>query len=630
MKLPISNQRFKVSSSRLTPSALLSSPHNSVRWRLGLLAAVAVMLLALYPQLDLWIERGTNWQGSYAHVDSDEVAYSAYLAALIDGRPRRNDPYTGRDDGPISRQHESLFSIQFVQPFALGRLARLLGLSASTVFILLMPVIALASSLAIFWLLTLLTNDERVAAASVLVVLCLGTFGPVYITWQSLRGMDTTYAFSFLPFLRRFQPALAFPFFFLFCAFVWRSLQTRAARDAVLYGGGASLTFALLIFSYFYLWTAALGWLACLLLSLIIARHEGWRRDVVRAGLICAAGSLAFIPYYILLRNRAPSMDATQLLTLSRRPDLLHWSEILGLSVIAALVWASRRGLLKGFNHVRVFAASFALVPLVVFNQQILTGHSLQPLHYDLFIAKYVALIALILLASLLWRSRAGGIRRFPAQALWWIALAAFGWGLVETVVATRRYVPVNVAMDKMRGVALRLAELARAEGATHPLALSTDLMLADGLPTDAPLAVLWAPHLQVFSGAVAGEHKQRIYQQLYYTNVNYAEGDEQSLEKLDPHKRYFINALIGWGRSDPAWNAGWRPVTPAEIEAELRGYREFVSSFNQESAARLPLSYVVAPVWQKLDFTNIDRWYERDAGQRTGDFIVYRLRLRL
>jgi hypothetical protein len=589
------------------------------------------MLLALYPQLNLWLVRGGEWQGSYAQIDSDEVAYSAYMAALIDGRPRRNDPYTGRDDAAGSPQHESLFSIQFITPLAIAQVARLSNLSASTVFILLIPVVALASSLAIFWLMALMTKDERVAAASVLVVLCLGTFGPIYITWQSLRGMDTTYAFSFLPFLRRFQPAVAFPFFFLFCAFVWRMLRSQEIKAAALYSVSACLIFVLLLFSYFYLWTAALAWLMCLVPILVAARPEGWAQDVRRIGLmILAPSSLAFIPYYMLLRNRAPSMDATQLLVLSRRPDLFHWSEMLGLAVIAALLWGRRRWFVERFNHVSIFAASFALVPLVVFNQQVLTNHSLQPLHYDLFIAKYVSLVALILVASIMWRGRGPRARRLPAQALWLIALAALGWGLLETVVATRRYASVNVAMDKSRGVALRLAELAHEEGAAHALALSTDLMLADSLPTDASLAVLWAPHLQVFSGVGAVEHKERIYQQLYYTGVNYEPGDAQAFERLEPHKRYFINTLIGWGRSDPAWNAGWRPITPTEIEVEINSYRAYVASFNQERAAHPTLSYFVAPAWQKPDFTNLDRWYERDAGERAGDFIIYHLRPRL
>jgi hypothetical protein len=587
------------------------------------------MLLALYPQLDLWLARGADWQGSYARIDSDEVAYSAYLAALIDGRPRLSDPYTGRDDEHASPQHESLFSIQFIQPLAIARVARIFDLSATTLFILLAPLVALASALSIFRLMALMTGDERLSAAAVLVVLCLGTFGPVYVAWQSLRAMDTTYAFSFLPFLRRFQPALAFPFFFLFCAFVWRTLRSSEIRTAALFGATACLIFVLLLFSYFYLWTAALAWLACLALSLLTLRPDGWRRDAGRVGLIFAACLPSFIPYGALLSNRAPSMDATQLLAHTHRPDLFHWSEVLGILVIIALAWGRRRGPFERFDHVSAFAASFALVPLVVFNQQVLTGRSLQPLHYDLFIAKYIALIALILLSVQLRRGRAAGERVLPVPALCVIVISAFGWGCVETVVATKRYAPVNVAMDKTRAVGLRLAEMARAEGLNRPLTLSTDLMLADSLPTDGPLPVLWAPHLQVFSGAGTVEHKQRLYQHLYYTGVAYGPGDELAFDGLDPHKRYFINALIGWGRDDSAWNAGWRPVTASEIEAEMRGYSEFINTFDQERAAHPLLSYVAAPAWQKIDFTNLDRWYERGAGERVGEFIIYRVKLR-
>jgi hypothetical protein len=604
-------------------------PYTLARWKLGLLAAVAVMLLALYPQLNLLYVRGADWQGSYAHIDSDEVAYSAYLAALIEGRPRLSDPYTGRDDAPGATQHESLFSIQFIPPFALAAAARALGINATTVFILLLPICALCASLAVFWLMLLMTEDERVAATAVLVVLCLGTLGPVYVAWQIFRGADTTFAFSFLPFLRRFQPSVSFPFFFLFCAFVWRTLRSLETKTTFLYGLTACMIFALLVFSYFYLWTAALGWLLCLALSLFAFGSAGRRRDIRLIGIILAAGSLAFIPYYMLLRNRAPSMDTTQLLAFSRRPDLFHWSEIIGLAVIAALAWARRRAVIERNEKVAAFAASFALLPLVVFNQQILTGRSLQPLHYDLFIAKYVALIALILTAALIHRGLTSGTRRIPTLALCLIAVASFGWGWVEAVVATRRYVPVNISLDRSRRAALRLAELARADGLHRPVTLSTDLILADSLPTDAPLAVLWAPHLQVFSGADALEHKQRIYRHLYYTGVHFAHGDEHSFERLDPHKRYFINSLLGWGRSDAAWNVSWQPISPADIETELRAYREFSAAFNRDLASHPALSYVVIPAWQQPDMSNLDRWYERDAGEQAGDYIIYRVRLR-
>ena len=69
----------------------------SVRWKWGLFAAIGMTLLALYPQINLWLARGREWNGAYVMVHQDEVAYSAYIQALIDGRPRRNNPYTGRD-----------------------------------------------------------------------------------------------------------------------------------------------------------------------------------------------------------------------------------------------------------------------------------------------------------------------------------------------------------------------------------------------------------------------------------------------------------------------------------------------------------------------------------------------------
>ena len=85
-------------------------------WKFAVWGALAVTLIALYPQFLMWGVRGREWNGAYAEFHGDESVYSAYVQALIDGRPRRNDPYTGRDDRPGQRQPESLFSIQFVRP----------------------------------------------------------------------------------------------------------------------------------------------------------------------------------------------------------------------------------------------------------------------------------------------------------------------------------------------------------------------------------------------------------------------------------------------------------------------------------------------------------------------------------
>jgi hypothetical protein len=139
-----------------------------IKWRWGIASALAMALLAIAPQLHLWCERGEAWQGSFVSFYTDETAYAAYLKALIEGRTRRNDPYTGLNDTPQEPLRESLFSIQFVAPYLLAVPARLLGLRTSTVFIVLSPIAAFTTALALFWLIQLLVHNEQVSAALVL------------------------------------------------------------------------------------------------------------------------------------------------------------------------------------------------------------------------------------------------------------------------------------------------------------------------------------------------------------------------------------------------------------------------------------------------------------------------------
>src|SRR5688500_2692370 len=145
------------------------------QWRLALAAAFAIAILTALPQVWFVVDRGSNWNGANAEMHPDEVAYAAYINALIRGRPRRNDPHTGRMDQADTPAPESLFSIQLIPAYGTALPARLLGLTASTVFIVFPIFCAIAASLAVFWLISLVTRDSRLAAASVLVILCLGT-----------------------------------------------------------------------------------------------------------------------------------------------------------------------------------------------------------------------------------------------------------------------------------------------------------------------------------------------------------------------------------------------------------------------------------------------------------------------
>jgi hypothetical protein len=599
----------------------------SLGLRLSLLAALAMLLLALYPQFNLWRLRGSEWNGSYAYNDLDEVAYAAYLNALIDGRPRRNDPYTGRDDQPGAPQPESLFSIQFVPPYALALLARATGMSSSWAMILASCLGGAGAALALYWLIAAVTGDVRLGAAGALVVLCLGTLACA----QGAIGylLHDGEAYPYLPFLRRYLPALPFPFFFIFCALVWRALASETRRGALGSALGAGLCFAVLVFSYFYLWTTAAAWLVCLTLFWRLVRPDNFRRGLSAIATTGALALVALIPYAYLLSQRVTTMDSVQLLTYTHAPDLLRPPTLIGLAVCAALIWAARHGRLKLKERAVLFTISLALVPLFVFNQQVVTGRSLQPIHYEVFIVNYVALASLVLAAALLWRGRWRESRQISNRILAIVALVALGWGALEVKLTTHPVEEQNLIRDDAILVDKRLAQLAREHGAgieavTSQNVLATNFIHADSLPTTAPQAVLWARHQHIFAGVTLEENRERLFQLFYYVGA-----DEHWMRQMLSDNIVIQIALFGWGRLSDRLTVNAQPITPAEVEAEVERYRNYVSTFTRERASHPTLAYIVTHADGEADLTNLDRWYERDAGELVGHFKLYRVKLR-
>ncbi|HET6671342.1 MAG TPA: hypothetical protein VFH15_14035 [Pyrinomonadaceae bacterium] len=602
------------------------APRLYIEWRLGLIAAIAMSVLALVPQFHLWAVRSSNWQGTYVTFDFDEVAYASYLNALIDGRPRRNDPYTGRDFTAREPLPESLHSIQFVAAYALALPARALGLSTGATFVLVRALAAFASTLALFWLLVLITSDSRVAAAGAIVVLCLGGLaGEPYDAWRiiSLRGTGET-----LPFLRRYVPALVFPLFFIFAGLVWQALRNGKKQSLVRPALLAGCVIGLLIFSYFFLWTAAVAWL--FVVAVLWTSSSGLRDRnailVLAIPAVCAA--FALVPYGLLLNQRAATVDAAQLLMHSRAP-LVSLPVVIGLLVLLALVIVVRSHRLQWRQPAVIFTASFALLPAITFNQQIVTGLLLQPVHYSRYIANYTGVLAAFLATVLICR---GNHERLPATSfrnrmLFLIVLTVFGWAIVESSVRSARFGNHNASRDDAQRVAWRLRELAAAETAASNSAASvvfcSDLLLADTLPNTAPQPILWASHLFVFSGASTPENRERLYQQLYYSGVN-----EQDFAALAGRSSFLQLALFGWERMKEQPHI--RAITDEDVRRETLLYAEYIGAFNAARAAAPPVGYLVTPAMGGPSLTNFDRWYERDSGERVGDYMLYRTRQRV
>lgn len=595
-----------------------------LRWQFGIIAGIFLVAFTLYPQFKMLYLRGDDWQGHYAYNDIDEVAYASYIKALIDGRPRKNDPYTGRDDSPEKPQEESLFSIQFAAPYVLAIPARIFGINAPWAMTLGGAFAGFFAALACFWLVGKLTDDSLFAMAGTLVILA----GGAIMAGEGAIGEITgwSYAYPYFPAFRRYIPAVPFAAFFALMALVWLLINSENERKRIIYCVLASFCFAFTVFSYFYTWTTAAAWLGAVFIIWALARPEGFRRDF-KAFLALGAGCLfALIPYAVLLSKRSHTMDDVQLLVHTRMPDIWRVPEYISLLVLVILAIGILLKKISIKERETLFVISFALVPIIVFNQQIITGRSLQPIHYQVFIGNYVAGLALVTSIGIILKKTDWFKTLMPKVVFSIVAVLATVWGFVECHYTVRILDEANVERDKGMPVAKRLTELAKTE--TNPyksVVFPLSMTQGDDMPTVAPQSVLWARHQHVFAGVTWQENKERYYQYLYFQNID----EKQLAESIKRGDFVSMIALFGWGRHTDRLNSEYKPLTYGEIDEEARKMGAYLKNFNPRSSPETILSYIVVPQDWEVNFTNLDKWYERGEGETHGEYLLYRVRLR-
>jgi hypothetical protein len=580
------------------------------------LATLPIVFFALGPQIILWYDRGAQWQGQYATFHADEYLYSAYLNTLIEGRPRRNDPFTGSFD-PEHALPETAFSIQFVPSLILASAGKVFRLSASTMFIALAVFGGLCASASVYWLLSSITQDDLLAARGTLLVLIVGTLAG----GQGLIGvvLKLDIVALGLPFVRRYQPAFAFGVFFVFCTLIWVALNAASTRKRVLYSSLSGLVLIALTFSYLYLWTAAVAWLSCVVVLWTIFR---WNTDIVRVIQVVAITlgvfAVGLLPYQYLLSHRSSTLDELQTVVSTHRPDLFRIPELIGVLLLVALAVVVRR---RGHVDTRVIlAASFCLLPVVVFNQQVFSGKSMQPFHFEVFILNYTVLIGAVILLSSLWPQRL-------RAALPWVTAGCLLLGIVEVALVTGGFHGIDVKKDGMIPVARRLKELpATQQSGQTALVFSPHIEFNQMLPTYAPQGTLLGMGSVDFGSASHDERKEFLFTHLYYSGVT-PERLRDILKGLPDQLQlsYYVKYVIfGHERVRPVFSLDFKPISEAEKENAISEYADFVRSWSATAVSRRPITYAVAN--DTFDFSIVDRWYQRDGGERVGDYVVFRL----
>ena len=588
-------------------------------WKFALFPTLIVLFLAIYPQINIWSVQGGDWHGAYVVSNYDEVAYSAYVNSLIEGKSRRNDPFIGKDDLP----YESLYSIQVIPAYSVAIPARIFGFSASTAFILLNFLIPLFASLAIFVFIRDITKESLVSSVGVLVVLCLGT--AIAFEGELQHMIVGNYLCDFFPFLRRYQPGFAFPIFFIYCLFIWRSITAETNKRGLLYAFFAGLLFVVLVFSYFFLWTAALAWCASFAFLWLIARKDDRSKTIARVGIVGFFGIASIVPYFLLLSNRTQNTDDIQLLNYTRIPNLFELPEIIGFLLVSGIIYLTWKGKLRLDSPPVLLTLSLALTPFLLFNQQIVTGRSLQPVHYEIFIANYLILTAAVFFVFLLSQSFSGeSLAIRYRRALIYVGIAAVVWGFIESSATAKR----NAGFENLRDesmpalVYLREKRALEPKKGDSPTVMTTNLMVADYIPTVTTYRPMWNPHTNSAGGVNHAENLDLFYKYLYYSGF-----DEKDLAVAIENNLFEVmSALFGGGRALPKLSGESRPVTKYEVDHEINKYREFRDSFDSAKALNPVLSYIVVPTKAEPNFSNLDRWYQRDVGKTFGLFKVYGL----
>ena len=271
----------------------------------------------------------------------------------------------------------------------------------------------------------------------------------------------------------------------------------------------------------------------------------------------------------------------------------------------------------------------------IVFNQQVLTGKTMQAFHYEISVVNYSTLVGLLITATLFWKP-------IPRRLLIWIAALSFLWGFIVVALPSRLlFVPYAVNADKGVPVLLRLKELSKQDGTLADLqskgqastvVFSPSISLASLLPTWSSQGTLLDVGGVDFGSVTREERKVFFHMHLYYSNVDIEAfrrvlygTDENPSDELSTTR----SLIFGHERTIQALTPRFQPIRDVEIEREFQAYLSYANSFTREEAIKRPITYAVIPTGGDFDFSRLDRWYERDVGETLGAYTLYRLKLR-
>lgn len=396
--------------------------------KLAVITAILIGVIIAFPQVYFQFTQKDSYKGIALGGTSDETAFLVRIQEVRDGHyTLANSSWVDGKDLPylfppfsenITSFTGQIFGLNLVNTITLNRF-----IFPTFLFLL------------IYALLYQLTKRKSVAlVASITVLLSTNLVNPMAI-WN-LFIHRKTYT-DFMLFSRLITP-IHLSFFFGFLLLFWFFLQKRKW----VYGVASGVILGLSFYTYPYTWTFLFAFLGCLVLIYIYKKEWIKIKNIV---LTTGIALLVSIPYFW---NLWQAMHHPLYSELSERFSIIktHSPQVGALVLILLsifLLFFPRKNKDKYF-----FCLGLVLTPLIVLNQQIITGIIMVPDHYHWYYHTPLAILFVVIIIFELFKKKSIqfgliGLILFINFCNVWMIQSSFYQRQEPIAVKNQRYGPV-------------------------------------------------------------------------------------------------------------------------------------------------------------------------------------------
>jgi hypothetical protein len=346
------------------------------KWAI-ILALLAAIIIS-YPQIYFRYDHQDAYRGIDASLlTGDEYYYWSRIQEVRDGHLSLASPlFREGKDGPYSQPPLAEILAAF--------LGKLFFLDLNNTVFLTKFLLGFLLFLAIYSFVYLLLKEKLMAVASSSMIF----FG---ITLLSRHGPEA----EFLWFSRMLHPLVSSLFFFAFLSLFWLFLDGSTkltTRKQWISGAISALILGLSFYVYFYTWTFLYAFLGILILISLF--QKDWQK-IKKIILVLLLSLLFAAPYFI---NLYQTIAYPGYLEFQQRVGLVQGrTPALGyLTPIALVIFLFLFP--RGHRDRYFFSLALIITPLIVINQQLITGKILHPSHWHGSYNRFLAIIFLMII----------------------------------------------------------------------------------------------------------------------------------------------------------------------------------------------------------------------------------------